>query len=658
MQNVLGYRPDLDGLRAVAVLPVILFHLGFPYTPGGFVGVDVFFVLSGYLITRQIALELSEGRFSLLDFYDRRMRRLLPALFAMLIGSTILALLVLLPRDLDAFGESLVAAVLSISNFYFWTESGYFAPSAETMPLLHTWSLAVEEQFYLLFPPLMILMWRIGSANEWRALAFLALVSFIAGIWAAQTVPEAGFYLLPMRAWELLLGSLLALAPNFVPASSRQRNVAANLGLLGIGAAILTFDSGTPFPGVAAALPSVGAALVIWAGQPSTSAVDARVEPRPLVLRLLTLSPLVFIGLISYSLYLWHWPLIVLAGQWSLAPLSLTQSALVVGATFIIAGASWRFIEQPLRRGTSLWTTRGLRVRDSGVLVALLALVGISLDVGGGFPWLQPRAVLAVVDDARDRSPLRERCHFEESEQGQRAFADTCTFGDASDRRIVVFGDSHGAELSYALSEVARERRLHVRQITASGCPPLLGLTIARRPGCAQHNNKIVGALAESPPSTILIAASYFSRRSSGPEWPEEYWHALERTVSTLRRFGHDVVLLGGWPPHPHGNLPHTLAKEVRRGNPVAAYVFDIDTARAENIDEGLKMIAERQGATYVPLLEAVCGGPRKCRAYPHGQSIYFDGGHISASTARQIVRNVILPALKIEGAGDRGRDP
>ncbi len=660
MQSTLDYRPDLDGLRAVAVLPVILFHLGFPHTPGGFVGVDVFFVLSGYLITRQIAIELSEGRFSLLDFYDRRMRRLLPALFAMLIGSTTLALIVLLPRDLDDFGESLVAAVFSISNFYFWTASGYFAPAAETMPLLHTWSLAVEEQFYLLFPPLMLLLWRIRSANAWRTLAILALISFVASIWATRAAPEAGFYLLPMRAWELLLGSLLALAPNFTPASLRQRNAAAGFGLLAIGAAIVAFDTSTPFPGMAAALPCLGAALVIWSGQPSPLAgVNADVEPSPLVLRLLSLPPLVFIGLISYSLYLWHWPLIVLGGQWTTTLSSPTSTALIVGATFAIASASWRFIEQPLRRGTSLWTTRGLRVRSSGVLVALLALVGLTLDIGDGFPWLQPKSVLAVVDDARDRSPLRERCHFEQSEQGRRGFAETCAFGDASGRKIVVLGDSHGAELSYALSQVAQERHFHVRQITASGCPPLLGLALARRPGCTDHNNKMVGALAESPPSTILIVASYFNQRGRTSEWPDESWRALERSVSTLRKFGHDVVLLGGWPPHPGGDLPHVLAREIRRGHHAEDYVFAIDTQRAGNIDRSLKGIAERQGATYIPLLEAVCGDLKKCRAYPHGQSIYFDSGHISGSTARHIVQNVILPALKMDAVtGKRGRAP
>ncbi|MBN9261958.1 MAG: acyltransferase, partial [Hyphomicrobium sp.] len=189
MQSGLDYRPELDGLRAVAVVSVILFHLGLPYTPGGFVGVDVFFVLSGYLITRQIAWELREGRFSLLDFYDRRIRRLFPALFVMLFVSTIIALFVLLPRDLDGFGESLVAAATSISNFYFWSESGYFAPAAETIPLLHTWSLAVEEQFYLLFPLMLMLVWRWRQAYVAHSLIALAILSFAISVWAARHTP-------------------------------------------------------------------------------------------------------------------------------------------------------------------------------------------------------------------------------------------------------------------------------------------------------------------------------------------------------------------------------------------------------------------------------------------------------------------------------------
>ncbi len=646
MRSGLDYRADLDGLRAVAVVPVILFHLGFPYTPGGYVGVDVFFVLSGYLITRQIALELDQGHFSLLGFYDRRIRRLFPALFAMLFVSTIIALFVLLPRDLDGFGESLVAAVLSISNFYFWSERDYFAPAAETMPLLHTWSLSVEEQFYILFPALLLLAWPFGRAHVRHGLIALAALSFVASIWITRVAPDAAFYLLPTRAWELLIGSLLALSPAATPIPPRLRTVATSIGLAGIGAAVFTYHAGTRFPGFAAALPAVGCAVIIWAGQvPLTSSAAPRTPSQPLVTRLLAWRPLVFVGLISYSLYLWHWPLIVFARHWFPEPLTPTQGALVALATFCIACVSWKFIEQPLRRGGSLWTTPNLRVRYSGVIVCSLAFVGMSLDIGNGFPWLQPKAVLAVVDDEGDRSPLRERCHIARRDQGRLSLADTCVFGSASAREIVVLGDSHGAELGYALADIAREGSLRVRQITASACPPALGFSRDKHQNCSRHTQKMIEELATRPPSTILIVASYFHWAAPGSS-REAFLLGIERSAANLRQAGHEVILLGGWPPHPNGRLPDTLGKEVRHGRSAEDFMFPIDQSLAASIDEKLGQIAKRQGAIYLPLLPTICGDSRQCRGMIHGQAILFDRDHLSVSAARHVVRELILPAI------------
>ncbi len=657
MRSGLDYRADLDGLRAVAVVPVILFHLGFPYTPGGYIGVDVFFVLSGYLITRQIALELDQGRFSLLGFYDRRIRRLFPALFAMLFVSTIIALFVLLPRDLDGFGESLVAAVLSISNFYFWSERDYFSPAAETMPLLHTWSLAVEEQFYILFPALLLLAWPFGRTHVRHGLIALAALSFAASIWTTRAAPDAAFYLLPTRAWELLIGSLLALSPVATPIPARLRTLATSIGLAGIGAAVFTYHAGTRFPGFAAALPAVGCALIIWAGQaPLTSSANPPAPSRPLVIRLLAWRPLVFVGLISYSLYLWHWPLIVFARHWLPEPLTPTQAALVALATFCIACVSWKFIEQPLRRGGSLWTTPKLRVRYSSVIVCSLAFVGMSLDIGNGFPWLQPKAVLAVVDDESDRSPLRERCHIARRDQGRLNVADTCVFGSANAREIVVLGDSHGAELGYALSDLAREGALRVRQITASACPPALGFSHDERQNCPRHTRKMIEGLVDSPRSTILIVANYFSWSGMKPSTRDAFWTGLDESVARLRQAGHDVLLLGGWPPHAKGSLPHTLAGEVRHGRTPEAYVFPVDQSIADGIDARLRRIAERHSATYVPLAQTICGDSRQCRGMIHGQAILFDRDHLSVSAARHVVRELILPAIGF--AGSAGGQP
>lgn len=647
MRDHLDYRPDLDGLRAVAVVPVILFHLGVQYTPGGFVGVDVFFVLSGYLITRQVALDLSAGNFSILGFYDRRIRRLFPALFAMLFATTALAILVLLPHDLMAFGRSLSAAAFSAANVHFWIESDYFAPSAETMPLLHTWSLAVEEQYYLLFPPLVMIVWRFGGTYATLCVCILALVSFAVSIWASTAAPDAAFFLLPSRAWELLLGSILALAPRSAWRPAWLRNAASLLGLAAIAIAVYTYSADTTFPGLAAAVPCLGAAFVIWAGEPTSETSPDRPQARPLALRFLALPPFVFVGLISYSLYLWHWPLIAFTRYLSPGPLNLSQQMMVAVATFAIACASWKLIEQPFRRGGRIWTTRTARLRAGGALVGGFAVLGLTLVLGKGHPWLQSRAVQAVLEDASDRSPLRGRCHIGEPQQGKRMLADTCSFGGTDQRPVIVLGDSHGAELSYALSKVARERGLFVRQVTASACPAALGYAPNRRRYCARHMEMMMKGLAEAPPSTVLIAAFYFEWARRGAPQSDDLWNGVDRAVARLRQSGHKVVLLGDWPPHGQGHLPRFLALEIKAGRSTQGYSFAFNESLADEIDARLGAIAGRHAAIYVPLLEKVCQGRGQCQAYAEGRAIYFDDDHLTVTSALRIVKDLILPLLE-----------
>ncbi|MFN3746512.1 MAG: acyltransferase family protein [Hyphomicrobiaceae bacterium] len=652
MRDRFDYRPDLDGLRAIAVVPVILFHLGFAWTPGGFVGVDVFFVLSGYLITRQIALSLRDGSFSLLEFYDRRIRRLFPAFVAMLLASTVAALLVLLPDDLAAFGEALLPVSLSVSNFHFWGESGYFAPAAETMPLLHTWSLAVEEQFYLLFPLLLMLIWRCGRAHPIRYICILAVLSFATSMWSSVAAPEAAFYLLPSRAWELLLGSILALSLPTAPAPRPLwlRNAAVLSGLAGIGAAIFTYHAGMTFPGLAAALPCLGCALVIWAGASAESSLSNDAQMHPLALRFLTLPPLVFLGLISYSLYLWHWPIIVFTRYLMPDPLAIEQAAVIVSATIGIASASWKFIEQPLRRGDRIWPTPQRRMSYSVASVVALALMGVVLHATKGLPWIQKPEVRAITAAAADKSPVREHCHFDRGEQGRRPLADTCVFGSTYGRRIIVLGDSHGAELSYALSEVAATSGLHVRQVTASACPPAQDFSDTASRSCPRHMKLMMQGLVEAPRSTVIIAAHYFAWAAVKGSARDSIWIGLEAVVARLRGAGHDVVLLGDWPPHAQGRLPHVLAREVRLGRSAQGYSFSIDQSLADSIDERLRAVAERHSAIYIPLLEAVCGGKTHCQAYADGHAIYFDDDHLTVASARRIVRNLILPLLELRG--------
>ena len=294
------YRPDIDGLRAVAVVPVVLYHAGVPALTGGFVGVDVFFVISGYLITGIVAAGIAAGSFSIVEFYERRARRILPALFVVLAASVAAGWWLLLPEPLERFAKSLLAATLFGSNFWFLDSArDYFAPGSDFAPLLHTWSLAVEEQFYLFFPPLLwaVARWRRG--REVRLVAWLSLASFLGAVVVVAVDPPLAFYLAPLRIWELGLGALLALRPVPRLAARWQREGLGALGLAGIAVAVFGYDDLTPFPGFAALAPCLGALAIIAVGSGGS-----------VVNRALAIRPVVFVGLISYSLYLWHWPIL------------------------------------------------------------------------------------------------------------------------------------------------------------------------------------------------------------------------------------------------------------------------------------------------------------------------------------------------------------
>ena len=353
-----AYRADIDGLRALAIVPVLLFHVAAPGFHGGFVGVDVFFVISGYLITGIVAREVAAGRFSLLDFYRRRALRIFPALFVMLAVYAAVAYATLLPGELAAFAKSMLATALFSSNFYFHQSSGYFAPAAHAMPLLHTWSLAVEEQFYLVWPLLLMLLAHRTRHAAVGLAAVLAALSFGAAAWGVSHDPAGSFYLSHARAWELLIGALLVWLPPRVLVHRGLRELTAGLGLAAILVAVKFFNQGTPFPGPMALLPVLGAAAIIAAGAAGPTAVG----------RVLSLRPLVFIGRVSFSLYLWHWPLIVFAQTALFLEQTAAVRMLLVLLSFGLAVLSWRFVETPFRRGTPARPTRRVLARAAAVI--------------------------------------------------------------------------------------------------------------------------------------------------------------------------------------------------------------------------------------------------------------------------------------------------
>ena len=372
------YRPEIDGLRALAVIPVILFHAGFSWFSGGFVGVDVFFVISGYLITTILMNDIEAGRFSLAHFYERRARRILPALFCVIVVCVPFAWLWLLPGQMKDFSQSLIAVGLFVSNILFWKESGYFDAAAEEKPLLHTWSLAVEEQYYLIFPVFLVLVWRFGRVPTFWVIAFLAALSLLLSEWGARYAPDANFYLAPTRAWELFAGSLAAFTLR--ARGKRPHDFLAFLGLAAIIISIFLYDHSTPFPGLYALLPVGGTVLLVLFAHQGTY-----------VARILSFKALVGLGLISYSAYLWHQPLFVFARVRMMDDPSPFLFLGLSALSLVLAALSWRFVEQPFRRKDGALSSRRA--------VFLVSALGLGALIAFGFIGHKTQGYAMRVDD-------------------------------------------------------------------------------------------------------------------------------------------------------------------------------------------------------------------------------------------------------------------
>lgn len=615
------------------MIPVVLYHMELADFSGGFVGVDVFFVISGFLITRIITrdLEDKERHFSLRDFYERRVRRIFPALFAVLAVTTLLAFLVLLPRDLNDYAKSLVATAAFASNIFFYRQWGYFDAEAHTKPLLHTWSLAVEEQFYLVFPLLLVFLYRLLGRRKYvrQVLSALALLSFVWTLSLLRSNPAAAFFLAPARAWELLLGSTLALGavPTLRPLAAEY---AALAGVVLLAVAVLTFTGDTVFPGPAALLPCLGAALVIHAGDATS------------VSRVLRWRPLVFVGLISYSLYLWHWTLLSLARHWSLAPLTLLQTWSVVALAVGCATLSWRYIEQPWRgrRDTSSAEpgARGpLSVFAWGAAVSALALaLGVVGWRARGWPDRVPPAAIAFDEARNDYNPRRGECHAHDGMFV--AYRNTCRFGASTAvPRYAIWGDSHAAELVVALGELAEEAGSAVRMVSYTACPPgsVRGGAPDGNGNCALHQAAIQKAILDDDSLTLvfLVARYGYAREAQG----DVYFVELGRVARALADAGKVVVLIYPSPEYA-ASVPMLLARAVKRGDSPEAL--------------GMTRVAfERQRAASVRALNAIRTDRRiqmldpavrlctaaLCRVYGDGHALYFDDDHLSVHGARYL---------------------
>lgn len=486
------YRPDIDGLRAVSVIGVVLFHLGLGF-PGGFVGVDVFFVISGYLITGILLRQLSEDRFSLTDFWARRIRRIAPAAIAMVVGTLLIGGYLQTPERYSDLARSAMAHVLMASNCYFTRDQGYFAEKSDMEPLLHTWSLSVEEQFYLIFPLAVLFLWR-----RWRSkLPWLLLAAAVASfVWSWLEVPrdpKEAFFLLPARGWELLAGALLAMAPPRSLAAA-GREVLAVAGLLLVVVPMFVFDRETAFPGPAAVPPVLGAVLLIYAGAGSR------------VGRILGWKPMVGIGLISYSLYLWHWPLVVFAREVSFELTATWKLSLLV-ASFVLGFLSWRWVETPFRAGSFLGTN-ARALKFGAVSAAGMYAVVLGIRLSGGLPDRLPEDLQVIIEDvewngASFTSAKSEAVPIGKEEEGEIDF--------------VLWGDSHGASATPAVNETARELGLRGRAYVNNGTPPVTGLWFADMDeegaaGMVAMNERVMKEIIQTKPKMVILVGRWVAR--------------------------------------------------------------------------------------------------------------------------------------------------
>lgn len=452
------YRPEIDGIRALAVLPVILYHAGFEWFSGGFVGVDVFFVISGYLITTIIISEIADGNFGIVNFYERRARRILPALFFVMAVCIPFAWVWMLPKHFLDFGESMIAVSIFVSNIFFWREAGYFANASELKPLIHTWSLAVEEQFYIIFPIFLMIFWRVGIKLISLILVFIFFISLGVAEWATLRYPSANFYLLPTRGWELLIGVTISI---YLKYNSHLKSYLANqllsmLGFLMIVYSIIYFQKSTPFPSLYALVPTFGTGLLIFTAVKGT-----------VINKFLSIKPIVGLGLISYSAYLWHQPLLAFSRYRFSDQLSNILLLCLCGLSLIIAWFSWRYVETPFRKQRKISQKSIFTISISGlvffVLVGNLIIHNESIN-NRGF---------------EANSQLEWPKHANVSNECLSKFGGDqyCVVGDIEKPiSMILIGDSHANHFFIGLDSILKNKSENLLMLGAGGCPPLIDL--------------------------------------------------------------------------------------------------------------------------------------------------------------------------------------
>ncbi|WP_330996115.1 acyltransferase family protein [Burkholderia territorii] len=610
-----GYRADIDGLRAVSVLAVLIFHAFPNFLHGGFVGVDIFFVISGYVITAHMLREIDAGTFSFMGFYGRRVRRIFPALLLVLVCIYGFGWFNMLPEEFKQLGKHIGGGAASIANFVLWHEAGYFDVSAELKPLLHLWSLGVEEQFYLVWPVLLFVTVRARLSAAWPIL-LVGVGSFLLNIATVHGDSVAAFYSPLTRVWEPMLGAFLAYRHHHFRRefSTSLGNAKAIVGFVAIGLSLAFVNDSLAYPGWCAVGPTVGALFLIDAGASQTIARTV-----------LGWKPLVGVGLISYPLYLYHWPLLSTLRILSNGAVPLEWRGVALLCCFPLAFLTYRYIEKPIRNSA--------RPKLVVVVLALLmggcGFAGYNVYTRDGMEFRMSEMVGAFTDGVyfdRDKIWRRGECYLEGADRGFRA---SCV-DSGTGPLFMLWGDSRSAALYPGLRGVSELRGVRLAQFSTSGCPPLL----AGDGRCARVNARVLELTKEIRPSVVLLTAN----------WDTDRLEALRGTIDALHFIGVKRVILIGQVPTWQSSLPklYWLFWRMHHEMLPARTFFGVDPASQRYDREGAA-IAASLGIEYISAFDAMCdtSGCLTRTGSGRGNIVMFDDSHLTPAGAEAVASGI-----------------
>jgi len=615
------YRADIDGLRAIAVLSVVLYHLDFAHGPsGGFVGVDVFFVISGYLITGILQETVASRGLSLVEFYDRRVRRIFPAVFVVYAFCLGASALTLFPTQARAVGADVRASLAFVSNVTFYRLAGYFDQTSQNSLLLHTWSLSVEEQFYIFFPVTLFVLGKVSRRVRLLVLTALLLASLAGAVWMVRVEPPRAFYLVHYRAWELLLGALLA--QGALPAI-RRRATAEALGAIGVAcvlASVFKIRQDTPFPGLAALPPTVGALLILYSGQNSETVAA----------RCLGATPLRWVGLVSYSLYLWHWPLIALFRLKTGALTNAHRLAIIVLSAGA-AAASYRWVESPIRRKPHRFGPRAtLSIAAGGMATVAALAVGVPRAAAAFGSATSAEAVLSYLQYPVVKMLRTGTCFLTTGYNESKLYKkEECLALRADRKNFLVLGDSHAAHLWAGLSQARPD--INFLQATASGCGAFIHLT-----GAPRCTTLFAFIFREFLPKHHLDGIVYHGR------WTLSYERDILETAKFLRPFADRIIVIG--PPVEYDEpLPKLLSRAIAEHDEALPHRHLV--AKIPTTDRALADAVRSAGLEYYSMVAVACPKGECIEWAEPSVPLSYDYGHLTEAGSKLLSKR-LAPAI------------